>query len=347
MLHKGVMREVNGMEVYCPEKHMGCDWTGDLGKVDCHLNLGSRDSGCLFVEIECANKCGSMVLRKYLNKHENEECPNRSVESSNGGNLHILSEMRREMDAMREEKMKLESDLSSTRSQLQNLQSKVASLEASILQLNMKVQGGEQEKRNYQQRISRLEEVVQKVVRIERNQLLNSTQIEKLKEECKHDTLSLENRMTPLPPFYFTLNNNYLDHDKELQWQSKPFYAFPRGYKFIVTIYPNGTGRGKGHFLSLYVSIVGGEYDDELQWPFTGTVYVQIYNNSTGVWATRSPVEFEESDSLSFTRKPEGLNATNPGLGYSQWLVMPELLEDFCYRGVVKFKVEKISWRPR
>ena len=348
MLHKGVMREVNGLEVYCPEKRMGCDWTGDLGKVDCHLNLGSRDSGCLFVEIECANRCGSMVLRKYLSKHEREKCPNRPVDSSNSANVRIASEMRKEMDAMREEKVIIENDLSSTKSQLQSLQSKVVSLEASIVQLNMKAQESEQGTENYLQRISRLEGVVQKVVRVERKQMFNSTQIEKLKEEFKHDMLLIENRMTPLPPFYFTLHNfKNLVHDKEFQWQSKPFYAFLNGFKFIASIYPNGIGRGKGQYLSLYVSIVGGEYDEELQWPFIGTVYVQIYNNSTDSWVTKKPVQFEESDNLSFTGKPEGLNATNPGLGYSQWLAMPELHEDYCCRGVVKFKVEKITWRPR
>ena len=355
MLHKGVMREVNGLEVYCPEKRMGCDWTGDLGKVDCHLNLGSRDSGCLFVEIECANRCGSMVLRKYLSKHESEKCPNRPVDSSNSANSYIASEMRKEMnamrrkmDAMREEKMTLEGDLSSTKSQLQNLKSKVVSLEASIIQLSMKVQESEQGKGNYQQRISSLEEVVQKVVRVEQKQMFISTQMNKLKEEFKHDVLLLENRMTPLPPFYFTLNYfEYFVQDKEFQWQSKSFYAFPRGFKFIASIYPNGTGRGIGRYLSLYVSIVGGEYDEELQWPFTGTVYVQIYNNSTGSWVTNNPVQFEESDSLSFTGKPEGLNASNPGLGCSPWLAKTELQEDYCCKGVVKFKVEKVTWRPR
>ena len=37
-LHKGVAREVNALRVYCPRKAQGCDWQGELGQVDRHLN---------------------------------------------------------------------------------------------------------------------------------------------------------------------------------------------------------------------------------------------------------------------------------------------------------------------
>ena len=77
MLHKGVKREVNSLEVYCPQKALGCDWKGELGKIECHEILGSRDSGCGYLTMECTYQCGGEVFRKDLVKHEEEDCPER------------------------------------------------------------------------------------------------------------------------------------------------------------------------------------------------------------------------------------------------------------------------------
>lgn len=158
MLHKGVLREVNALTVFCPQKNLGCDWTGELGKVSCHLNLGSRDSGCHFVEMECHNSCGSTVLRKNLNQHEKKTCSKMSANLTASSAefrlaLDSISELKREIKGMNEEKTKLEVGISSTKSQLHDLQVKVMSLEVATMQLNVKVQEGEQDKRDYKQRI--------------------------------------------------------------------------------------------------------------------------------------------------------------------------------------------------
>ena len=354
MVHKGVMREVNALTVYCPLKHLGCDWTGDLGKVSCHLNIGSRDSGCQFVEMECANKCGTKVLRKDLTWHEKSLCSKKSANLTTDSvefrlAMDALSQLKKEVKDVKEEKMKLEVDMTNTKLQIQDLKTKVVSLEVAVRQLNGRVQDGEQDKNESKERILRLEDVPQKVFQIEKKQILNLLQLEKFeeyrtKQELKmmSDLLALETRMTPLPPINFTLHNLHYYRKNDFHWQSEPFYAFPCGYKLIVSIYPNGISKGKGNHLSLYVSILGGGYDSQLEWPFKGTVYIQIYNNTARKWQSRKPVEFEGTDSIGFTGKPEGLNSTNPGLGFSQWLSSAELLLDFCHKGMVKFKVERI-----
>ena len=354
MLHKGVMREVNALAVYCPQKHLGCDWTGDLGKISCHLNIGSRDSGCQFVEMECANKCGTKVLRKYLTQHEKNMCSKKSVNLTNGSAelaLNAISQLRKEIQGLSADKKNLKADISESKLQLQDLQAKVKSLEVTVMQLNRRVQDGEVDKMEFKERIKRLEEIPQKVFVVERKQKFNSLQLEKFKadstnqeEGMKSNLLALETRMTPLPPFYFTLHNFRHYQDNNFHWQSDPFYAFPQGYKLMVSVYPNGVSKGLGNHLSVYVSVVGGEYDNELAWPFKGMVYIQIYNYTLGNWLSGKPIEFEETDSINFTGKPEGLNLANPGLGFSQWLSSVEVLQDYCQRGIIKFKVEKVTF---
>jgi len=353
MLHKGVMREVNSLSIYCSQKHLGCDWTGELGKLSGHLNIGSRESGCDFVEVECTNKCGAKLLRARLSQHVEEMCPKGKASVVDNSRLRLalgaVSDLKKELQEVIEENKKLKGDLYLTQSQLKELTCKVSSLETSTLQLDIKVQDAEREKNEERSRIVRLEEMSQKVTRLERNQMKNSLKIEKFSEDrdkqeekMKLSIVSLGKQCTPQPPIHFTLHNFYYYKDYDFHWQSEPFYSFPKKYKFMVSIYPNGISKGKGTYLSLFVSILGGEHDSELDWPFRGTVFVEIYNYTLKKWQSRKPVQFEDTDNIGFTGRPEGLNATNPGLGFSQWLRLTELQQDCCHKGMVKFKVENI-----
>ena len=52
--------------------------------------------------------------------------------------------------------------------------------------------------------------------------------------------------------------------------QSEPFYSSANGYKLKVSFYPRGSkhrNRGRG-YVSVYLIIMKGEYDDILPWPF-------------------------------------------------------------------------------
>ena len=52
----------------------------------------------------------------------------------------------------------------------------------------------------------------------------------------------------------------------QVEVQSDPFYIF--GYKLKLLMYPNGYGRGANTHLSLFVTVMKGEYDAILPWPF-------------------------------------------------------------------------------
>ena len=60
-LHKGVAREVSSLRVYCPKKAQGCDWQGELGQVDRHLNSPADSRECGFVIVY---KCGGLFERR-------------------------------------------------------------------------------------------------------------------------------------------------------------------------------------------------------------------------------------------------------------------------------------------
>ena len=59
-------------------------------------------------------------------------------------------------------------------------------------------------------------------------------------------------------------------------YQSPPFYA--NGYKMCFRVFPAGNGTGKGTHVSIYGYLMKGDYDAELNWPFTADVVVDILN---------------------------------------------------------------------
>ena len=50
--------------------------------------------------------------------------------------------------------------------------------------------------------------------------------------------------------------------------QSDPFYTESCGYKMQLLLYPNGNGSGANTHMSVFLSLMAGEYDSLLSWPF-------------------------------------------------------------------------------
>lgn len=59
---------------------------------------------------------------------------------------------------------------------------------------------------------------------------------------------------------------------KTISLYSAPFYTSRHGYKLCLRLYLNGDGSGKGTHLSFFLTIMRGEYDALLPWPFRQTV---------------------------------------------------------------------------
>ena len=76
---------------------------------------------------------------------------------------------------------------------------------------------------------------------------------------------------------------------------SPPFYSHPKGYKMCLQIHPNGYNSGLNTHMTLHVNIMRGEFDDTLQWPFTGRVTIDMYNNKSEQWTQIQVVDFKES----------------------------------------------------
>ena len=68
------------LQVRCSHQKDGCEWTGELGQLDEHLNKDplpeKRFDGCEFVEMKCPY-CKEEEQRQYIQVHQNEHCTKR------------------------------------------------------------------------------------------------------------------------------------------------------------------------------------------------------------------------------------------------------------------------------
>ena len=78
--NKGLRRTLNGYRVYCCQRGDGCDWVGELGELDRHLNLQPPPEkllvGCQFSEVDCTY-CVQPFQRRYVQAHQSDDCPKR------------------------------------------------------------------------------------------------------------------------------------------------------------------------------------------------------------------------------------------------------------------------------
>lgn len=80
MPDKKTGRHVLNLKVFCPHKHQGCTWVGELRSMKDHVNENSNDIiGCPFTELQCSNGCGVVMQRRLVEGHLKSECELREV----------------------------------------------------------------------------------------------------------------------------------------------------------------------------------------------------------------------------------------------------------------------------
>ena len=77
---KRLRRSLYAFQVRCVHQKSGCEWVGELGELDRHLNLnpklGKKLVGCAFAAVACTHCC-EYFQRRHVHAHETESCPQR------------------------------------------------------------------------------------------------------------------------------------------------------------------------------------------------------------------------------------------------------------------------------
>ena len=82
---------------------------------------------------------------------------------------------------------------------------------------------------------------------------------------------------------------------------SSPFYTHSHGYKMLLCVYAKGQ-QMHGNYVAVYVCLMRGEYDSDLDWPFEGDVIVELINRREDKKHLPIKVVFDQfTDSEEFT----------------------------------------------
>ena len=90
---------------------------------------------------------------------------------------------------------------------------------------------------------------------------------------------------------------------------SAPFYTSRHGYKMCLRLYMDGDGSGKGTHLSFFLTLMRGEYDALLTWPFRQTVTLMLLDQDKqkDIFQSFRP----DSSSSSFQRPINEMNVAS------------------------------------
>ena len=96
-------------------------------------------------------------------------------------------------------------------------------------------------------------------------------------------------------------------------------------YKFGIRVYLNGVGEGSGRYMSLFVHMMKGEYDDFLHWPYTGTVTLSILDRSDARHNDISQMVQAKPNSSAFQRPRETIS--RKGCGFVKFALIEKVFD--------------------
>ena len=305
LLDKDRERKIKDLKVSCKLKFWGCEWTGELGRLERHLDMKWGD--CEFVEVECEFSslgCTVKPPRKDLSHHYNSNMRSHLMLSLRTTSRleHQLQEQHQQQDeAMRavwqslhnKEQQLKEKDLRiiAIEQQLEEKESRILAIEQQVNEVMMKLH----------QKDKKLTRVEEKPVAKDGNgkQVLQGTKVTEVQPNITHapsmtpclhpggkpgmvpwDRTKQITIPTPVMCMIRYEEHKWIEDD----WYSPPFYSHVCGYKMCIRVKAAGYGPGKGTHVSVYIHLMCGEYDDFLQWPFHGDVTIQLINQRKDSW---------------------------------------------------------------
>ena len=108
-------------------------------------------------------------------------------------------------------------------------------------------------------------------------------EVEKLKMLRQQDREAIEMLQSNSSVLPVTILLNEYDKRKskgDMGWTSPPFYTHQRGYFMCLWVDVGGNGQGKGIYISVFLSLLKGDYDNNLSWPFKGSIAIKLLNQS-------------------------------------------------------------------
>ncbi len=227
---------------------------------------------CSLVPVSCPNQCGATVKRQNLAAHRKNECELRPpdkvpCEFSFAGCSEMVppDKMQEHLDE------NLRDHLSLLGTSHLSLRERLMELQSHFDENNVYVEKLLKERREMQEQFQR-EVQEMRAMHLEFSKM-------KAKQDEERLSIELLQHYSSILPIIFTLDNYEGRRERgDMGWSSTPFYTHLNGYRMCLWVDVGGNGPGKGIYISVFLSLMRGDHDTKLKWPFRGSVIVQLLN---------------------------------------------------------------------
>ena len=282
-------RKVKSLKVKCPNWEKGCEWQGDLGDTAQHTG-----TNCQMQPIPCPKGCKEQMLRGDL-KHDAVcaqrayKCPHCRFEDTfaNVTTTHFTTcesfPLKCPAGCRNSfARMKMAGHLASCEEEL--IPCSYASIGCHVLVHRKQLQAhlDEQKDRHFQEAMTMVTLLGAAVTELSMSVRLivaggDKPDTSRLPLPCRP---WLQNTPTcyPRAPWIVKMEGFLEKKENDEEWYSDPVYSHFGGYKTCLNVDANGYGEGKGSHVSVYIYMMKGDNDDNLKWPFKGTIKVSLLN---------------------------------------------------------------------
>ena len=289
-------------------------------------DVGKHRKICVLENVQCTNECGKEMERQNLSDHLQNECPRRlhycqycNIEGEHqfitGDHMTVCDKFpltcpnqcdigivcRGDMDQHRKtcslETVDCEYCRVGCKAKMlrKNLEEhNEDNMKEHLLLTTKKLNKTEDELR---ERVHTLELAMQQIINSTAMQQFENDQVSFWFSHLQLSSSSVAN--TPgehALPVIIKMPNYIQNKQQKKKWVSSPFYSHKKGYKMCLSVYANGA-KNEGTYMSVFLCVMKGLYDDHLPWPLKGKFELKLLNQicSTG--------HYKISDHLLFDAK--------------------------------------------
>ncbi len=354
---KRLKRSLYALKVRCSYQKDGCEWTGELGQLDEHLNTDplpeKQLNGCSFVEIDCLYNCGDELQRRDIRNHQTKRCPKRPFGCEHCHNYESTVDdvTKNHWPVCGSFPVPCPNECGSTL-QRQNKDSHLAD-ECPLTTINCDFHHvGCAVKLSRQDMLEHLRENLPTHV-----SLLASSHVKQQDDLAEQKAINIKQqaqinkqheeiralRMQVVGPPVLAMTNYRHHKTNNDRWYSRPIYTHHQGYKICLGIDASEGPKMFAHLnikglmanikglmaINVYVFFMRGEFDDSLTWPFQGEISIQLLNQVNSEQNVKFEMNYNRSTMIKMcSRVTKEERATDGQVQEEKYLVETKYLQN-------------------
>ena len=328
--NKGLQRSLSGFKVYCSHRKGGCQWIGEFGQLESHLNVDPPQhrqlEGCTHVEVAC-QYCFKLFKRSQVLAHQSELCPLRPFTClyCKMFSSHYEDVVNNHMPRCGCCPVSCPNECGAT-VLLRDVERHICD-DCPLTIITVQV---------------RRKDLPPHRTLVSAQVAAQVSDVRQELSEFKKEVATLT-RVSVFGPIEMTLVNFAAAKRRNAVWGSSPFYSDFRGYKFCVAIAANGLNDAKNTHVSVAVNLMRGLFDGQLRWPFRGRLTIQLLDQ-TGTNHITHVVDFSTvGRNEACKRVPFWRVVSESGLCKTFFIAHSDLSPNYLVDDCLYFQVSKVE----